>query len=580
MASDPGADAELRERVAQLEETVAEQQHHSSESPEQPSASRRGFLSAAAAVAGLGALGAYSSYPASAQAAGQVGTSSEPVDVEAYDLNVQGSVSGIDTGGVENPLTADLDADGNSLTNLASVETTDMVADSVSTEQINTELSIKPSMSVSSIQSEIDSAGPNTYINFEAGGGAYSLAGQLELYDDSILDIQACDIEVNHSSGSVTGELFTNEDQTNGNENITVIAHSADIDGNRQDMAAGEDLHGVRLRGDAGSTNNTDNFAEDMAVLGGEWHDFRTRGVDLSRVIGGQIDVSEAHHNGEPGDTSQGGDGVSAAACENVSVRCKHSHDNERHGGTLRGTGSNRCINCELHIKLAENNGNDGLNCEECEGYKVTGTSKNDGMDGVHLNGTGNANVSVISPGNPPLIRVSDYDGVSSIIATDTGANSAIVDLVTKRTPAGVDGVNVTGGDGTKAVVDVVAEDIGRDAIFNDSVGELVVKNVVVEGCDRMVVNMGNDSFATVTVNGGRADQWDRGDNGFAAIRSGNNFGDNAVVSGLSLGPAGGSNSPAAVDINSGNYHVVVGNAFNGDVVTVNGTDSVAANNS
>jgi hypothetical protein len=43
------------------------------------------------------------------------------VDVEAYDLNVQGSVSGIDTGGVQNPLTADLDAGGNSLFNAASV---------------------------------------------------------------------------------------------------------------------------------------------------------------------------------------------------------------------------------------------------------------------------------------------------------------------------------------------------------------------------------------------------------------------------------------------------------------------------
>jgi hypothetical protein len=119
MASGSGADAELRERVAALEQTVAEQQHHSSESPKQPTASRRGFVKAAAAVAGLGALGIYSSYPARAQAAGQVGTASEPVDVEAYDLNVQGSVSGIDTGGVENPMTADLDAGGNSLTNVA-----------------------------------------------------------------------------------------------------------------------------------------------------------------------------------------------------------------------------------------------------------------------------------------------------------------------------------------------------------------------------------------------------------------------------------------------------------------------------
>jgi len=118
MASDSGDDAAaLRERVAQLEETVAEQ-HHSSESPAQPTASRRGFVKAAAAVAGFGALGIYSSYPASAQASGQIGTSSEPVDVEAYDLNVQGTANGL----VQNPLAGDLDAGGNSVTNAAAVE--------------------------------------------------------------------------------------------------------------------------------------------------------------------------------------------------------------------------------------------------------------------------------------------------------------------------------------------------------------------------------------------------------------------------------------------------------------------------
>jgi hypothetical protein len=120
MASDSGADdaAALRERVAALEKTVAEQQA-TSESPGQPTASRRGLLSGAAAAAGLGALGVYSSSPASAQAAGQVGTQSEPVDVEAYDLNVQGTANGL----VQNPLAGDLDGGGNSVNNLGSVET-------------------------------------------------------------------------------------------------------------------------------------------------------------------------------------------------------------------------------------------------------------------------------------------------------------------------------------------------------------------------------------------------------------------------------------------------------------------------
>jgi len=110
MASDSGDDAAaLRERVAQLEETVAEQQA-TSEPSSQPTASRRGLLSAAAGVAGLGALGIYSSYPASAQAVGQVGTASNPIDVEAWSLNVQDQLAG------------DLDAGGNSLANVASAE--------------------------------------------------------------------------------------------------------------------------------------------------------------------------------------------------------------------------------------------------------------------------------------------------------------------------------------------------------------------------------------------------------------------------------------------------------------------------
>jgi hypothetical protein len=111
MASDSGADdaAALRDRVKQLEQTVAEQQA-TIDSLQPSTASRRGVLAALTGVAGAGALGAYSQR-ASAQAAGQVGTSSEPVDVEAWDLTVQ------------NQLAADLDAGGNSLTNVGAVET-------------------------------------------------------------------------------------------------------------------------------------------------------------------------------------------------------------------------------------------------------------------------------------------------------------------------------------------------------------------------------------------------------------------------------------------------------------------------
>jgi hypothetical protein len=49
------------------------------------------------------------------------------VDVEAYDLNVQGTANGL----VQNPLTGDLDGGGNSVTNLAAVEATQAKSPSI-----------------------------------------------------------------------------------------------------------------------------------------------------------------------------------------------------------------------------------------------------------------------------------------------------------------------------------------------------------------------------------------------------------------------------------------------------------------
>jgi len=121
MDTDSGADdaAALRARVAQLEQTVAEQQQ-TIESLSTPTASRRGVLAALTGVAGAGALGAYSQRGA-AQAAGQVGTQSEPVDVEAWSLNVQDQLAG------------DLDAGGNDLTNVGAVETGEQITNGVKT---------------------------------------------------------------------------------------------------------------------------------------------------------------------------------------------------------------------------------------------------------------------------------------------------------------------------------------------------------------------------------------------------------------------------------------------------------------
>jgi len=85
MATDDDA-ATLRERVRELEQTVAQQQ----DTIEQLMPSRRAVLAGGAGLVGGAAL----TGQASAQsAAGQVGTSSEPVDVEAASVNVQEGVS-------------------------------------------------------------------------------------------------------------------------------------------------------------------------------------------------------------------------------------------------------------------------------------------------------------------------------------------------------------------------------------------------------------------------------------------------------------------------------------------------------
>jgi len=104
--SDDDNPAALRERVREqharieaLEQTVADLQ------ADPPTSTRRSILASAAAAAGLGSLGTYGVQQASAQAsgpAGQVGTASEPVDVQAWDLDVQNGATfnGTDVTGV------------------------------------------------------------------------------------------------------------------------------------------------------------------------------------------------------------------------------------------------------------------------------------------------------------------------------------------------------------------------------------------------------------------------------------------------------------------------------------------------
>jgi len=100
MAPDSGDDdaSALRERVRELEQTVADLKTER----QRPTVGRRGVLGALAGAAGLGAVGVYgSSQPAAAQAAGQVGTASDPVDVFGYNVQAEN--------GVETPSLTDTD---------------------------------------------------------------------------------------------------------------------------------------------------------------------------------------------------------------------------------------------------------------------------------------------------------------------------------------------------------------------------------------------------------------------------------------------------------------------------------------
>ena len=73
--------------------------------------SRRAFAAAVGGTLGASGLVALGVDPAAAQAAGQVGTSADPVDAFVYDFDVA------------NALQSDLDAGGNALTNVGSLST-------------------------------------------------------------------------------------------------------------------------------------------------------------------------------------------------------------------------------------------------------------------------------------------------------------------------------------------------------------------------------------------------------------------------------------------------------------------------
>ena len=117
-------EGDIHERIEQLEATVADQQQTIEQLTEPPAVGRRGVLASLLGAGAVGGLAGYGSQSARAEAsepAGQVGTGEEPVDVEAWNLTVQNEADGV--GGVENPLTETLEADGNDMTGVGTVET-------------------------------------------------------------------------------------------------------------------------------------------------------------------------------------------------------------------------------------------------------------------------------------------------------------------------------------------------------------------------------------------------------------------------------------------------------------------------
>lgn len=82
MGSEPD-DSDLRERIAELEATVEQQQ----QTIKRMLPGRRGVLKGAALLGGGGLVGALSADRVSAQASGQVGTTSEPIDAVLYSMD-------------------------------------------------------------------------------------------------------------------------------------------------------------------------------------------------------------------------------------------------------------------------------------------------------------------------------------------------------------------------------------------------------------------------------------------------------------------------------------------------------------
>lgn len=441
-------------------------------------------------------------------------------------------------------------------------------------EKLNNVIQLDSSMNIDSMQERVDESGSGTAIRF-APEDYTDWSQSLELYDDTVVVATGCTFKTRDGTPV---DIFKNADFENGNQNITFVLYGSTFDGNRSTLGVGEDTRGIHVRGDNTGSNNTDKFTRNLGVYGGVFHNFRAPAINITRTIGGTITPDECYENGEPGDTADGGDGVYAAVCKDITVRDVYSHDNERHGVSFAGENANRSIDCKMTGIRAENNGNDGLNAEHCENMVIEGVSRSSGNNGVMAIGTGEVDVTVIDPGQTPYLEVSDYSATASIITGQTG-DDAHMNVVLTSEGSAVHGVRLQGDNNASMTIQPTVKNAASMAVYNNQVeGGLTIENPLIETCGRHGIYLGNAASIEATVNGGRI-VGHNGDNDTSnAVATGaTGFGDRLTISGLQIGDP--QFATTAINIQAGDFHSVTGVATGGQTISVAGASSAVAGN-
>lgn len=468
---------------------------------------------------------------------------------------------------------ADVDYGGQDLTSIASITFTDGTTQTTASTSSGgdggesvADVILTAADTVSDMQTKLDAVGAGAAVYIESGD--YTWDDNLFIHNGSTVHIHADTITF---AEGVTGGMF--ESTLDPAEDIELVLHGVDADGNRSTLSAGDNNHFAYFSGA--------NEFVDIHVNGvGELHDFRGQAVVYSKVQHGSISGFEAHHNGEPDDSSEGGDGAYVAVSYDVSVKNLYVHNNERHGVSFAGTGSDRNVACAAENITGHDNGNDTLNSEETENLQATGIeSRNDGADGLHFKGTGTIEATVINCASGPLLNVQDFSGET---ATRTGETNKAHHL--KADITSIDsqrnGIRIRGNAEASATVTGKVVDAALIGIYNEGdIGRLTIDSITVDGCGRYGIYAGNDAAATTIVNGGSIDGWDANSEGVAGVGAGNSLGDGCIVRGVRFGkPVNG--SPPAVGLGEGDYHVVDGNAApTGLAFHANGANSTVGPN-